>query len=283
MGKEKLKLYQERARLAIPYLVLFAKARKTVYYSELADLLKMPNARNLNYVLGEVGDLLLELNKNIPKIQSLVINKETRLPGTGLSFFVEGYDQKSLYEKRIIFEIERENVFDYKEWDNILSVLKLKPVSISISHELSEIKGSPCYGKGGESDNHKQMKEILSKHPNILELDFETELIKTEYILPSADAVDIMFKYGNAKIGVEVKSYISDEKDILRGLFQCVKYKHLIEAEQKVNNEYCNSRVILALEKELPIKYIIVKDLLGIEVIDKLRENKNYKKLLSKK
>ena len=75
----------------------------------------------------------------------------------------------------------------------------------------------------------------------------------------------------NTKIGVEVKSKISDTSDILRGFFQCIKYKHLIEAEQLVNNEQPDSRVILALEGQLPSELIAIKNVLEIEVIDNIK------------
>jgi hypothetical protein len=42
------KLYQERARLTLPYLVRQAKAGQTIYYSDLAKEINIPNPRNLN-------------------------------------------------------------------------------------------------------------------------------------------------------------------------------------------------------------------------------------------
>jgi len=49
------KLYQERARAALPLLVRQAQAGAPIFYSDLADELGMPNPRNLNYVLGSIG------------------------------------------------------------------------------------------------------------------------------------------------------------------------------------------------------------------------------------
>jgi hypothetical protein len=48
------KLYQERARKALPLLVRQAKAEQPIYYSALAEYLDMPNPRNLNYVLDYI-------------------------------------------------------------------------------------------------------------------------------------------------------------------------------------------------------------------------------------
>lgn len=55
------KLYQQRARKALPFLVRQAIVGETIFYSDLAEELEMPNARNLNYVLGCIGTTLEEL------------------------------------------------------------------------------------------------------------------------------------------------------------------------------------------------------------------------------
>jgi hypothetical protein len=49
------KLYQERARRALPILVRQAHGRQTIVYENLARELEMKWALNLNYVLGSVG------------------------------------------------------------------------------------------------------------------------------------------------------------------------------------------------------------------------------------
>ena len=79
------KLYIQRARQALPILVRQAMIGRPIFYSDLALELNMPNARNLNYVLGAIGNTLLEIGKEwgekIPYLQSIVLNKATNLPG----------------------------------------------------------------------------------------------------------------------------------------------------------------------------------------------------------
>ena len=75
------KLYQVRARKALPILVRQAKAQQTITYTDtdLAIELEMPNPENLNYVLGAIGNSLKKLEKilrePIPLINVIVINK----------------------------------------------------------------------------------------------------------------------------------------------------------------------------------------------------------------
>ncbi len=87
------KLYQERARLALPILIRQAKAGQTVSYEDLAAELGMPNPRNLNYPLGCIGDELNRLSKKwrkeIPHIQALVVSKGTSVPGKGFDPFLK--------------------------------------------------------------------------------------------------------------------------------------------------------------------------------------------------
>jgi hypothetical protein len=86
------KPYQQKARAALPILVRQAHANTPIFYSNLALELKMPNPRNLNFVLGSIGQTLKDLSKKwqkeIPPIQCLVINKNTRLPGKGVGWFI---------------------------------------------------------------------------------------------------------------------------------------------------------------------------------------------------
>ncbi len=94
---------------------------------------------------------------------------------------------------------------------------------------------------------------------------------KTEKGLPSGDSVDVSFENNKHWVGVEVKSEISDEFDILRGLYQCVKYQAVMESYLAVLNLQKDVRVILALGCELPGSLVSVKNTLGIEVGEKLK------------
>ena len=79
------RLFQIRARSALPLLVRQARAANTISYSDLASELQIPNPRNLNNVLGCIGHSLSRLSnrwkEKIPMIQFVVVNKNTKLPG----------------------------------------------------------------------------------------------------------------------------------------------------------------------------------------------------------
>ena len=271
------KLYLQRARLALPYLVRQAKAGQTIYYSDLAEEIEIPNPRNLNYVLGSIGNTLIDLSKRtkveIPPIQCLVINKRQELPGEGIGWFISPTDFSKLNktQKQKVVAAQLTKIYTFQRWDWVLEQLALEPILTNLDDELEEAKKN---GGGGESELHKKFKEFISKNPSVLGLSNDLQNGIQEYKLPSADTVDVLFTDKELKIGVEVKSSISDTADILRGLFQCVKYKYLIEAEQIVNDKLPNSRVILALQGQLPDELTLVKNLLGIEVVDRLKNSR---------
>ncbi|GAA3773222.1 MULTISPECIES: hypothetical protein [Flavobacterium] len=149
----------------------------------------------------------------------------------------------------------------------MLAAFELDEVN-SVLQQLMEKARSAGFG-GGESEHHKNFKNAVAQNPNLLGLDVPPG--RTEYRLLSADCIDVVFINKTELIAVEVKSSISADIDILRGLFQCVKYKYLIQAEQIVENMEPNTMVILALQGTFPAKLLSVKNCLGIEVIDQIK------------
>ena len=116
------KLFQRRALEALPLLVRQAKAGRTIYYSELADELEMPNPRNLNYVLGALGRELELLSSRwgedkIPPLQCLVVNQQDGTPGEGVGWFVldkEDFKKRTSAEKKRIVDAMLVGVFEYQ-------------------------------------------------------------------------------------------------------------------------------------------------------------------------
>jgi fructose-specific component phosphotransferase system IIB-like protein len=74
-----------------------------------------------------------------------------------------------------------------------------------------------------------------------------------------------------------VKSAISSEDDVVRGMFQYIKYRALIEAAQKYQLEAVNARVVLVLGKALPAKLLWAKNLFGTEIIEDVRVPASFK------
>lgn len=285
------KLYQQRARLALPLLVRQAEVRKTIYYSDLAQELEMPNPRNLNYVLGSIGQSLLDLSKdwgeNVPAIQCLVINKQTELPGEGVGWFfgsdgkpshflgsvvgdVEDFRKLPKKTQKDLVNAELQRVFLYPKWLQVLKVLHLQPVTSGYDPLLTAAART---GGGEETEEHRSLKNYVALHPEILGLPASVGRGEIEYSLASHDCLDVLFRHSHEAVCAEVKSAISDEADIVRGIFQCVKYTALLEAEQAIRGDEPNARTVLVLESHLPARLISMKNILGVEVIEGVKRN----------
>ncbi|MDD2853661.1 MAG: hypothetical protein PHY09_17385 [Desulfuromonadaceae bacterium] len=267
------KLYQERARAAFPLLVRQAQAGVPIYYSDLAEELAMPNARNLNYVLGSIGQSLELLSKEwkekVPPIQCLVVNKSTGLPGEGIGWFLvkkEDFAALPLRQKRAIVEAELQHVFSYPRWGKVLEFFSLEPTSADFTPIVSKASGGG-FG-GGESKDHKALKEYVAKNPESIGLKASTPIGILEHPLPSGDSLDVSFFNMKGWVAAEVKSAISSEADIVRGLFQCVKYRAVMEAVQVSEAQAQNARALLVLESSFPQSLVPLRNILGVEVIE---------------
>jgi hypothetical protein len=256
---DQTKLYQKRAQAALPLLVRQAKAGQTMYYSELAAELDMPNPRNLNFPLGAVGREMEKLSRRlgtrIPPIQCLVINKQDGIPGEGIGWFVgdvNKFKKSSPTEKRRVIDSMLFEIFQFPDWDMVLAECGLEPVVVSSEASLTQesVAAVSRYGRGGEGDLHRGLKEFVACHPQLFDLP-EGLVGEIEHPFPSADCLDVLFKNGSEWVGVEVKGPTSDDLDINRGLFQCVKYQSLMEAEQKLLQKGLNCRMVLAISRSL--------------------------------
>lgn len=268
------KLHQVRARAALPLLVRQAQAGTPVFYSDLAEELRMPNPRNLDYVLGSIGYSLERLSKawriKIPPIQCLVVNRKNGVPGEGIGWFLikkKEFGKLPLRQRRAIVEAELQYVFSFQRWNEVLKTFELEPATADFSVFVKRASGG--FG-GGESESHKELKEYIARNPKIIGLGAKTKLGTTEYPLPSGDSLDVSFNGKAMWVAAEVKSSISPEADIIRGLFQCVKYRAVMEAVLLSEARPQNARALLVLESGFPQSLISLRNVLGVEVFENI-------------
>lgn len=269
------KLYQARARQALPILVRQAKAGKSIIYSYLAQEIGMPNPRNLNRVLGCIGQSLEKLmedrNEVVPPIQCLVKNKMTGLPEEGVGWFVPNlneYRQLSLVQQRMIVDAELVKVYAYQKWMQVLEVFGLSEIQSDFNDDFNFAAGNVG---GGESDAHKAIKEFVANNPTLVGVSARFGPGKTEHPLPSGDSLDVSFMGKKIWVAAEVKPSSSNETDIKRGIYQCVKYLAVMEAVQRAASIPQNARAVLVLGGPLPQSLIALRNILGVEVIENVR------------
>ncbi|HEY3370610.1 MAG TPA: hypothetical protein VGK10_07170 [Prolixibacteraceae bacterium] len=125
------KPYLIRARITLPYLVNHAKVGETVFYSDLAKEIGISNPRSFNYILGAIGNALKKLDPSIPKIQCIVVNKNSQFPGDGIDGFMDKMNFSKLNKLDKTQELNRAllPVFKYPKWDWVLEQFHLEPIN----------------------------------------------------------------------------------------------------------------------------------------------------------
>ena len=105
---------------------------------------------------------------------------------------------------------------------------------------------------GGEGANHKALREWLWKHPECVDRRLRDVDSKTEVDLLSGDRVDVVYRTKSQVTAIEVKSRDSNWPDLRRGIYQCVKYRAVMEAQEKEEKSARRVRALLVTEIPLP-------------------------------
>lgn len=267
-------LYQRRGRLALPILIRQAIAAQTLTYGELGAELDMPNPRNLNFVLGSVARALVDLSEDwgeqIPRLTTLIVDKYTKLPSDGI---VEFFDEPESYlrapseQRRLLVDRLLSDVYLYSRWAEVLEHWNLVP-SRPVDHGVSRLPGA-----GAESAAHVALKAYVAANPALVGLPSKFAPGRTEEYLPSGDEIDVLFTGRGREIGVEVKTAAAPEEEIVRGLYQCVKYDAILRARQRAAQAAADVEVFLVLGGVLPKRLVPLRNVLGVNVVDGVDPN----------
>lgn len=115
------------------------------------------------------------------------------------------------------------------------------------------------FGGRGEGLEHKTLKELVHENCGKILRTVRGRRVtvkdcQMEYELPSGDRVDVSaWDQEPVCWHIEVKSKISSPADVERGIYQCVKYKAVAEAVERVAPRKGRTvKSILVVEKDLP-------------------------------
>lgn len=276
-------LYQQRALEVLPLLVRQARTGEPICYDAIARQVGMPLAWNLNCVLGSIGTSLDLLRQNkgerwardVPHIQALVVNKASGLPGSGFAGFLsnpERYLSAPRREKQRLMRALWNEISSFRDWERVLDYFNVEPMSAPSLDDLLSEQERRALGGAGESEAHKSFKRFVANHPAAVGVSGRKLVWCEEYPFASSDTVDVLFKTTTKWFAVEVKAKTAPTSDILRGIFQCVKYRALLSATIAVDNVAAEGKVLLALEGSLPNKLRRYANELRIEVFERVRE-----------
>ena len=256
----------------IPILIRWANSGVTTNtYGDLIKELGMKRFSGIGYTLGCIEDVIARLRKEtgeqIPTLNALIQGKDG-LPSYGFEYVNEYYGKMSFQDKKRYVEGVNNETLNYKNWDAVLQALCLKPSVVNSVKDETVIRSGKSHGFG-EGPHHKALKEYIYNHPVSIGLK-NIDKKDTEYVLLSGDRLDVYFEQKDGtRIAVEVKSIVSPDDDILRGIYQCIKYKAVLDAENKAHGIFGKSHSLLVIEGVLSESNRQVKNSLGVEVVER--------------
>lgn len=264
--------FRESVCFIIPVLIRWAKSRKTnMTYGDLQHATGIKNIQNIGKLLKRVhyviNALEIQSGVNIPTLNSLVKNKSTKLPSDGFEIVYPSYNKLNDDEKKVFVEGLDSKAFNFNRWDWVLDQLGLKPAQITTEEELQS-KTSKMGGSGGEGKDHKKLKKYILDHPESIGIK-DVVYKSDEHTLPSGDRIDVYFIRKNGdRVAVEVKPKSSPNEDMMRGIFQCVKYKSVMEAVRTIEYGSFNISTILVLGGSLSKQNKEIASELGVDFIE---------------
>ncbi|ATG38556.1 hypothetical protein [Phaeobacter piscinae] len=251
-----------------------------VTYGETAEMLERELktskifSLHIGGVAGKMMNEIMSVAKDAPPINALV-TRSSGIPGTGFAWYHdhlwrskrgskwEGLDQDQ--KLQVVRDI-REAVRNYKDWDRVFQkAFGGRPVNLE-QKKFREQDGKPpetMFPRGkGESEQHQRLKEWACNNPSAIGLP-QGFKGKVENDLLSGDRVDVLFTRGEEFAVVEVKSCLSSDDDLRRGIYQCVKYREVVRATRLPVE--VDVRAILLSERKLPAELAVRAKLLRVK------------------
>lgn len=265
------------APMALPILLWAATKSRRITYTQLADEIHRrtgeaikPRKTLYGKPAGKIGHaierLSAEWSEDIPPINAILVRSDKRhLPGSGANSFISRYlantAEKTLTEanRDALAEEVIQSVFDYPDWDRVrryfrLPVLEAVPCLTHPTEKPINLP-PPKPAKGGpEGHLHKLLKTWVASHSQCVSRFGAFPQGDTEVPLSSGDAIDVSFQNDETWLCAEIKDHRAKEGELVRGVFQCVKYRATMRAMQLARGGYTNAQAILVTQAPLPSK-----------------------------
>ena len=277
--------WAERTALRIiPILTRCAQDGRTITYRELdKEAVKRRLSHHVMVVgygsaLDRIGRALQETGRrtgiDFPPLNSLVVNAATGAPGSGCDWYIEKYLHgrriRSREDRKAVAQEAQNMAFNFGRWNELLRLYALTPAGplhgTRVQGKRRAVRRGTCSSEG-ESEEHARLVEYLAKTPQAVGLSRKVSKGLTEHCLLSGDRPDVLFRTGGRLLAIEAKSRISNDADLERGIYQCVKYRALLRAEQKASASIQSGNAVLATERPLASDLLGLADLLQVRVV----------------
>ena len=156
-------------------------------------------------------------------------------------------------------------------WANLIGMTMLYlAIGYRFGGRVADRRPNPAlWHTGPESEEHKILKRRIASEPSLVGLPRDGDG-EQEFRLWSGDEVDVYF--GSVAVGVEVKTASARFDELHRGIFQCVKYRAVLRAQQIHDRIIPTAECVFAIGGSLPEELRDLAQLLGVRFVDCLDE-----------
>lgn len=242
------RLRNEGPAPAMEYLLPRIEANTHATYGEIAAYLEhewnldgkiFPT--HIGYVAGPLQDQINDTcGEEVPLLNALIVRADSAQAGVGIDGYLrrrylDGARRKFRRDERDeLLSKASQEVYAYgiDRWRDVFAKTFGRRPSLAQFAELLVGTERDGQERGGpaESAEHRRLKEYVFNKPAVVGLRSQTELAKMEFPLLSGDEVDVVFIQGLKVWLVEVKSSLSSDSDLRRGVYQCIKYAAVYKA-----------------------------------------------------
>lgn len=254
---ENLRLYAIEPLMR--WLIAVALDGSTMTYGEVKHRLEREEnfstifSTRPGFIAGSLMEHLEQVDPDAPLINVLVVNQEDGQPSKGAGSFMarrfgkprlNRSDAKQRFPNlwKESFDRAAGEVYEYtpEQWADLyrrafgreLTTDRIEEGRSKRQKGTEEdgLSSGRRYGPGGEGPFHKALRLWVTENPQAVRRAFANARTETEVDLDSGDRVDAVYHCEDRTIVIEVKSRISNEIDLRRGVFQCIKYRAVKQA-----------------------------------------------------
>lgn len=267
MGKYTLALLQEAGpKFAMKYIMPRITARTSITYGEIAERLRRDLqiggkifATHIGAVAGPLQDRIHEVEPNAPLLNVLIVRADSEEASSG----VDGYLKRKYglpkhreinpEQKSNLLQRAAEEVYAFGRWPEIYrKAFRSEPPPAEPAEDINGIeRDGQTRGGPAESLEHKRLKAHVLANPHLVGVKGPLVDKRDEYCLLSGDEVDVFFAKTTEFWLVEVKSERSNERDMIRGCYQAIKYRAVFQAQ--VRRTLPSARVHAVLVTRSPL------------------------------
>ncbi len=129
----------------------------------------------------------------------------------------------------------------------------------NIINQNSDLPDTTKYGKGGESERHKSLKNHIANNPSLIGMPQDCKVI-IERNYPTGDRVDLMVENDIVNFAV-VEIELEGDENLLVGAKQLIKYRalELVERNYSLSDKWCRAILVAYGTVGKKTKYILKK------------------------